>query len=292
MEHKLKQITIISGKGGTGKTTLTANLGFLQSNIVLADCDVDASNLHLLLSPNIKEKYNFYSGTKYSIDKENCIKCNKCINLCNFQAIDINYNINKISCEKCGLCYNVCPNKSILEEQNCTGEYYISKTKNNLDMVHAKLNIAEDNSGKLVTQVRKEAIKIAKEKNLKLILIDGPPGIGCTLNASITGIDLAVIVTEPTLSGIHDLERIIETTNHFQIPSSIIINKYNINFENTKKIENIGNNFNIPCVGKIPYDTTIIDSLIKGKTIVEDFPNHNISQIIIRTWKEITTLLI
>ncbi|MDD5456270.1 MAG: P-loop NTPase [Candidatus Margulisbacteria bacterium] len=283
----MKQITVISGKGGTGKTTLTACLSQIAKNIVVADCDVDAADLHLLLFPKIKEKYNFFSGKAYKIDTNECIKCNKCRELCRFNAINDNFTINRIPCDGCGACYYVCPVSAISETENCAGVYYISSTENSIPMIHASLHTAEDNSGKLVAQVRKEAKKKAEGTNANYILIDGPPGIGCPVNAAIVGVDLALIVTEPTLSGIHDLKRIIQIAKYFNVKSMVIVNKYDINLKNTEEIENICHEQGLKCIAKIPYDEIVVKSLVAGKVITEFAPDHEINTIIKKIWEEI-----
>ncbi|MDD4527594.1 MAG: P-loop NTPase [Candidatus Margulisbacteria bacterium] len=285
---KAKQITIISGKGGTGKTTITACFTKIAKNFITADCDVDAADMHLLLNPIVKEKFLFYSGKNYSIHHNKCISCGKCQEICRFDAISNDYNIDHIACESCGACFFVCPTQAITEEQNLAGEYYISQFNNNKNMlIHANLYIGEDNSGKLVSEVRKKARKLAEDSNSEYIIIDGPPGIGCPVNAAIVGTDLAVIVTEPTLSGIHDLERILAVAKHFNIPSKVIINKYDINLKNTKEIEKICQRNNSELLGKIKYDKLVVKSLIEGKTIIETHPNHEISNQLKTIWEKI-----
>ena len=283
----MKQITVISGKGGTGKTTITACLAKLAKNFVIADCDVDAADLHLLLDRKVREKHDFFSGKGYSINNK-CISCGKCRELCRYSAIDEKYNIDPIACDGCGACYFVCPVKAISVKDNLAGEYYISSINNEATpFIHANLHIAEDNSGKLVAQVRKEARKTAETISAQHIIIDGPPGIGCPVNAAIVGIDLALIVTEPTLSGIHDLERIIKVTGHFKVRSKVVVNKSDINLKNTKKIIKICSDNNLECIAQIPYDKAVIESLIEGKTMIEKFPEHNISLEIKKIWQEI-----
>ncbi len=283
----MKQITIISGKGGTGKTTITACLAQLANNYVVADCDVDAADLHLLLNPQILTKHDFYSGKGYSINQETCTKCGKCQEICRYEAISNEFIIDPISCDGCGACFHVCPTKAVSETDNLAGEYYISTTKNNRAMVHANLHIAEDNSGKLVAQVRKEAKELATQINAEYILIDGPPGIGCPVNAAIVGINQAIIVTEPTLSGIHDLKRIIEVTKHFNVPAKVIINKSDINAQNCETIQDICVSENTECIAELPYDKIIIEALIEGKTIIETQPNHKISVLLQEIWENI-----
>lgn len=284
----MKQITVISGKGGTGKTTVTAALAKLAEKFVVADCDVDAADLHLLLNPKIGEAKDFYSGKGYKIDKNKCTSCGKCQELCRYDAISSDFVIDPIACDGCGACFHVCPVGAVSEKDNLAGEYYVSSIDNGVTpFIHANLHIAEDNSGKLVSQVRKEARRMADLTKAEYIIIDGPPGIGCPVNAAIVGIDLALIVTEPTLSGIHDLERIIDVCKHFKVKSKVIVNKYDINLENTEKIKEIclakGSEF----LAELPYDKVVIEALIEAKTIIEKDPEHIISKKIQKIWQEI-----
>ncbi|NWF52770.1 MAG: 4Fe-4S binding protein, partial [Nitrospirae bacterium] len=209
----MKQIVVISGKGGTGKTILTASFASLAKNKVMADCDVDAADLHLLLQPEIKERHEFRSGVTATIDKELCQGCGECISVCRFNAISEDFTVDPISCEGCTICSYVCPAGAIKLEENISGEWFVSETKYG-PFVHAKLGIAEENSGKLVSVVRQKAKEIAEKENLDYVIIDGPPGIGCPVIASLANVDLAMIVTEPTLSGIHDMERVAQVSKH------------------------------------------------------------------------------
>ena len=289
----IKQIVIISGKGGTGKTVLTASFASLASNKVMVDCDVDASNLHLLLHPDIKEKHEFYGGKKAYIIQEKCIQCGECREVCRFNAIKEENNliiVDPISCEGCAVCSYICPEKAIEMRDNISGEWYISETKYG-PFVHAKLGIAEENSGKLVTEVRKNASSIAEKNNLNLIIIDGPPGIGCPVIASLSGVDLALVVTEPTLSGIHDMERVVNVARHFKVKAVCCINKYDLNIDNTSKIEDWCNRENIPVIGKIPYSEEIIESMVQGIPVVE-YTTNNITKIIQLIWKNMLELLV
>jgi MinD superfamily P-loop ATPase len=282
----MKQITIISGKGGTGKTTITAALAAIAKNKVMADCDVDAADLHLLIKPTILVKESFVAGKSIQIDQSICTQCGYCKEICKFQAIDRNYKIDPIACEGCAACYFNCPAKAISLKDNIAGEYYISDTAYG-KMVHAKLNAAEDNSGKLVAKVREEAKKQAKEQNADHIIIDGPPGIGCPVNASVTGVDLVLIITEPTLSGIHDLERVLKLTKHFKIPAKVVINKFDINLENTERIEAICKKASIDCIEKIPYLEVVVEALVNEKTIIDFKPDNKISIAIKKIWENI-----
>ena len=264
----MKQIVVISGKGGTGKTILTASLSALAKNAVFADCDVDAADLHLLLNPTIKERREFKSGKTAKIIKELCVKCGRCISVCRFDAISDDFVIDPVSCEGCGVCSFICPAKAIVMEDNLSGEWFISSTKYG-PLVHAKLGIAEENSGKLVSLVRQKAKELAEEMGKELVIVDGPPGIGCPVIASLANVDLALIVTEPTLSGIHDLERVLELTRHFKVKSAVCINKYDINAKNTADIEDLCKREGIEVLARIPFDKEIVKSLVSCMPFVE-----------------------
>jgi len=282
----LKQLTVISGKGGTGKTSITAAFASLAVNAVFADCDVDAADLHLILKPKIKQTMKFYGLSIATVDAEVCTKCMKCYEHCRFEAITKNITIVKESCEGCGVCAYVCPVDAISMVQRDSGLAYCSETRFG-PMAHAILKTAEEASGKLVTIVRNNAKTLADEQKKELILIDGPPGIGCPVIASITGVDLVLIVTEPTLSGIHDLERIVGVAHHFQIPSVVCINKYDINSEHAKTIEQYCNKNDIAVVGKLPYDTAMTQAMVKEKSIIE-YSDGLLSDEIRKMWKTIT----
>jgi len=281
----MKQLTIISGKGGTGKTSITAAFASLAENAVFADCDVDAADLHLIFKPNIKKTMDFHGLKIASVNKEMCTECKKCYEHCRFDAIDGDINIIKESCEGCGVCEHVCPVNAITMINRDSGVSYISETRFG-PMAHAMLKTAEEASGKLVTVVRNNVKTLAEEKKKDMILIDGPPGIGCPVIASISGVDLVLIVTEPTLSAIHDLERILGVAYHFKIPAVVCINKFDINLDNTKKIEQYCKSNNINIVGKLPYDNIVTDAMIHEKTVVEyskgDFYNE-----IIKMWDKV-----
>jgi len=292
----MKQIAVISGKGGTGKTTVTASLVRLALNELdlhrptVADCDVDAANLSLLLKHTLQTTNDFHSGFSFEIDTANCLACGKCQKVCRFEAVyqeNDKFQIDNVKCEGCGFCLNICPAEAIRKQQNLAGKYYLSKIDPDIDFVHADLNIGEDNSGKLVSAVRREAKKLAQEKNSHLIIIDGPPGIGCPVNAAITGTDLALVVTEPTLSGIHDLERILDVTKVFKIKSLVVINKYDINLENSSKIADICEIRNIELAGKVPYSRDVVDELLNNNNIVDTKPQHPVSKEFTNIWRKI-----
>ena len=282
----MKQLTVISGKGGTGKTSITAAFASLAKNVVLADCDVDAADLHLILKPNVKKTMGFYGLKIASVNKETCTECKKCYEHCRFDAIDENINIIKESCEGCGVCEYVCPVDAIKMIDRDSGFSYISETRFG-PMAHAMLKTAEEASGKLVTVVRNNAKALAEEKKKDLIIIDGPPGIGCPVIASITGVNLVLIVTEPTLSGIHDLERIYDVACHFKIPAVVCINKFDVNLDNSKKIEDYCESNNIPVVGKLPYDLIMTKAMVEEKCIVEFSNESSLCDGIVDMWDEI-----
>jgi MinD superfamily P-loop ATPase len=281
----MKQLTIISGKGGTGKTSITAAFASLAKNAVFADCDVDAADLHLILKPDIKKTMDFHGLKIASVNKEMCTSCKKCYENCRFDAIDEDINIIKESCEGCGVCEHICPVNAISMVERDSGFSYISKSRFG-PMAHAMLKTAEEASGKLVTVVRNNAKMLAEEKKKNLIIIDGPPGIGCPVIASISGVDLVLIVTEPTLSAIHDLERILGVAYHFEIPAVVCINKSDINLENTEKIEHYCKSKNIDIVGELPYNNIVTEAMIHEKTIVE-YSKSIFSDTIIEIWHNI-----
>ena len=264
----MKQIVVISGKGGTGKTVVTGSFAALAKNKVMVDCDVDAADLHLLLHPTIKERHEFRSGQTAVIDKKLCKKCGECISVCRFGAIKPDFSIESFSCEGCALCSHICPHGAICMEENIAGEWFISETKHGL-FVHAKLGVAEENSGKLVAKIRQVAKELAEGQNLDCVIIDGPPGIGCPVIASLSGVDCALIVTEPTLSGLHDAQRVMEVAKHFNIPVKLVVNKYDLNLVMTDRIEAFCLTQGVPVIGKIVFDKTVVKALVAGETIVE-----------------------
>jgi MinD superfamily P-loop ATPase len=286
----MKQLTVISGKGGTGKTSITAAFASLAKNAVFADCDVDAADLHLILKPNVKKTMDFHGLKIASVDKDTCTECKKCYEHCRFDAIDENINIIKESCEGCGVCEYVCPVNAISMVDRDSGFSYISETRFG-PMAHAMLKTAEEASGKLVTVVRNNAKTLAEEKKKDLIIIDGPPGIGCPVIASISGVDLVLVVTEPTLSAIHDLERILGVAYHFKIPAVVCINKCDINLDNTEKIEHYCKNNNIDVVGKLPYDNIVTEAMIHEKTVAE-YSKGAFSARTIDMWSNIQRILV
>jgi len=281
----MKQILIISGKGGTGKTILTGAFASLVKNKVMVDCDVDAADLHLLLSPEIKEKNNFRSGKTAFINKDKCEQCKKCIELCRYGAITDDLVVDPIACEGCSFCSHICPSEAIEMQENESGEWYISETRFG-PLVHARLGIAEENSGKLVSLVRQQAKELAEKKACDYVIIDGPPGIGCPVIASLSGITCALVVTEPTLSGLHDAKRVIEVAQHFKVPVQLVINKYTLNIEMTEQIEQYCKDNDIPVSGRIPFDKTVVEAMVEGKTIME-FSKNGITEVINNIWNNL-----
>jgi len=264
----MRQIAIISGKGGTGKTTITAAFASLAENAVLADCDVDASDLHLILEPDTKETMDFHGLKLAKKDHDKCIDCGKCQEHCRFQAIDDNYDIIETNCEGCGVCELVCPVGAIELVQRHSGHAYISETRFG-PMAHAALKTAEEASGMLVALVRNNARLLAKKHEKDLIIIDGPPGIGCPVIAAIAGVDIVLIVAEPTVSGLHDAERVIGVCKHFQISAMLCMNKYDLNVEMTEKMEKFCKSNDVKLAGRLPYDNITTEAMIAGQTVTE-----------------------
>jgi len=292
----VKEIVVISGKGGTGKTSIVASFAALAENVVLSDCDVDAADLHLVLEPRVKQTSDFSGGKQASIITEKCIGCGKCEEVCNFDAVVLNgsandvvektYTIGPIACEGCGVCTHFCPNDAIEFKDTVNGQWFISETRFGT-MVHAKLGIAEENSGKLVSLLRKEAKRIAEEEKKDLIIIDGSPGIGCPVIASITGADIVLIVTEPTLSGKHDLDRVAELAAGFKIPTLVAINKFDLNPDMATKIEEDVRKRNIKVIGKIRYDKAFTKAQIMKCSVVE-YTGGAVTEDIKTLWRNVT----
>ena len=263
----MKELVVLSGKGGTGKTSVVGSLASLAGNKVLADCDVDAADLHLLLSPEPRETHEFRSGQTAVIDDDICTGCGTCEQVCRFGAID-RQGVISYSCEGCGFCARVCPVGAITMEENLSGHWYISDTRYG-PLVHARLGIGEENSGKLVSTVREKARNIAETTGASLIVSDGPPGTGCPVISALGGASLALLITEPTLSGMHDMERVLGVCRHFGVPAVTAVNKYDINEENTERIEDYCSRENVPVLARIPFDPAVIESTVNGVPLVE-----------------------
>jgi len=278
----MKEIVVISGKGGTGKTSITGCFAALAENAILADCDVDAADLHMLLSPEVISKTDFISGNEAKVREDDCTGGGICREKCKFDAIEVTpegkYRVDPYSCEGCMVCVEVCPVKAIDFPPNHCGEWYFSHTRFG-PMVHARLGIAQENSGKLVSTVRREAAARAVELNKDLLIVDGPPGIGCPVIASITGASLLVVVTEPTISGKHDMKRVLELAKHFSVPALVIVNKWDINPEMTAEIERETVLAGALPIGRIPYDRAFTVAQINGRTLVEEKTGEAVDNI-------------
>jgi MinD superfamily P-loop ATPase len=284
----MKEVVILSGKGGTGKTSIVGSFAAIARSKVLADCDVDAADLHLLLSPSIKEENEFWSGQVAVIDEEKCTQCGLCQDVCRFDAIK-DFRVDPISCEGCGFCSHICPVEAIDMKDSLSGHWFISDTKYG-HLVHARLGIAQENSGKLVALVRQQAKQIAEGDRLNYIISDGPPGIGCPVISSLSGANLALLVTEPTLSGIHDLERVLGVCRHFGIPALVCINKYDLNEDNTRQIENYCLNQGVEVAARIPFDNIVTEALVEKLPVVE-YSQGRITQEIESLWQCISLAL-
>jgi len=285
----VKQVTILSGKGGTGKTTITGAFAALAEAPVIADCDVDASNLHLILGPSIRETMEFKGLHLAEIDLDKCRRCGLCVQLCRFNAIH-DYTVDPIHCEGCKVCVVNCPAQAISFKERVCGYAYLSDTEYG-PMSHARLTPGMENSGKLVTMVRQNAAKLAEETSRELVLVDGPPGIGCPVIASLSNVDAAVAVVEPTLSGIHDLKRALELLEHFQITPSVIVNKYDLNIDNTESITGFCEEHKIPVLGKIPFDPNVTKAMVQAKPVTVFSPDSPASTAIREAWGKFSSFL-
>ncbi len=291
--NELPELVVISGKGGTGKTSLVGAFAALAEKTVVADCDVDASDLPLLLNPEVENWGLFSGGILAEIVQEHCSKCGHCQSLCRFEAIshnDSSFVIDPLACEGCGLCSLACPNDAIKLQPAINGEWYTSRIRFG-KMAHARLGLAEENSGRLVSLTRKKAGSLVDSPLYREILIDGSPGTGCPVIASLTGARYALLVTEPTLSGLHDLERIIDLTCFFRIPAGVVVNKWDINQGIARKIEKYSLEREIDFLGKLPYDEKITLAQINKQTIIEYSPNCTLAGEIKKLWEKILALL-
>jgi MinD superfamily P-loop ATPase len=290
----MREITVLSGKGGTGKTSITAALASLAGDVVLCDSDVDAADLHLILKPELKGGNIFESSWVAKIDKENCTLCNVCVEVCRYDAIhemkDGSLEINPFQCEGCRLCERVCPEKTISSTRNSNNYWYVSETRFGT-LVHAKMGAGEENSGKLVTTVRDAAKAIAKEKNIETMLNDGPPGIGCPVISALTGTRTVLMVIEPTKSGLHDGKRLFELIASFNAKVFALINKFDINPETTDEIALWLEENSIPLLAKLPFDIQMVEAMVQEKTIIEYKPEAEISLLLKEVWEKLTTAI-
>ncbi|MBT4033775.1 MAG: 4Fe-4S binding protein [Candidatus Marinimicrobia bacterium] len=290
----MQEIVVISGKGGTGKTSITASFAVLGGDdIVLADCDVDAADMHLLMEPHVQQTEAFFSGAIAKIDPDLCTGCGLCEEVCRFDAIfeqGDKYVIDPMNCEGCGYGPRVCPEAAIDMFDANVGDWYKSTTRLGTPLVHAKLGIGADNSGKLVTKVKDEAKRLAIAEEKPILLIDGPPGVGCPVVAALAGADYVIIVSEPTVSGIHDLKRVQELIEKFRIRSGCIINKFDINLDVTAEIKEFLSNAGIDHISDIPYDTTFTKAMTEGKTLIE-YSSNGTGQYLSTSWHKIKQLI-
>ncbi|CAG35069.1 4Fe-4S binding protein [Desulfotalea psychrophila] len=284
----MKELVIISGKGGTGKTSITAAFASLAKNHILCDADVDAADLHLLTQPTIEQSHDFMGGCLAEIRQDKCISCGTCRDLCKFGAISEDFVVDPIGCEGCGICVDFCPEQAIEFPQQKCGDWFISSCKFG-PMVHARLGIAEENSGKLVSLIRKEAKQLAMTDSYDLILTDGPPGIGCPVIASITGATALLLIVEPSLSGLHDMQRVAQLAQHFAIPTMACINKFDLNLEVTKAIEDSAEKLGLTVVGHVPFNPVFTYSMVEGKNIFEYGKEPELLDNIKEIWQKISS---
>lgn len=291
-----KEVVVISGKGGTGKTSIAASFCAIEKNIVISDCDVDAADLHLVLAPEIKERGDFSGGVMAEIDPEKCTGCGECFSHCRFDAIKKTdeggrtvYRVDEISCEGCGVCSIVCNFDAVKNEVSVNGEWYVSDTRFG-PMSHAKLGVAEENSGKLVSLVRNKKNELAERYSIRKTLVDGSPGTGCPVIASITGTDYALVVTEPTVSGIHDLERVLDVIKFFNVSCGIIVNKSDLNPAKSEEIRTIASEHNADFLGMIPYDKSITHAQMQGISVVE-YTDNETTKKIREIWEKVSSVL-
>ncbi len=296
----MKQVLVISGKGGTGKTTLVASFAWLvKDEVLLVDCDVDAANLYLIANPEklFAPTKDFVSKSRFWVDTNWCSGCRRCESVCRFGAIEmvkpddsnpqwLVAKIDELDCEGCGCCEYVCPAEAIHSEPKVGGKIYFAYTRFG-PMVYAQLGPAESNSGKLVTTVRQHSENVAKKENKELVLLDGAPGIGCPVISSIVGVDLAVIVAEPTLSGLHDMERVIKLCKHFGVETKVVINKFNLNEEVSKRIEHRVKEMGAELIGKISFDKRVVEAMSELKTIFEYAPGSEVAEQIKYIWDRV-----
>jgi len=264
----MKELVVISGKGGTGKTSIVAAFASLAKAKALCDADVDAADLHLIMDPKVRERHDFESGHTAVINLDKCTQCGLCRDLCRWNSIREDFVVDPVACEGCGVCSYFCPEEAIDFPVSICGEWFISETRFG-PMAHARLGIAEENSGKLVTLIRQQGRKLAEERNLDLLLTDGPPGIGCPVIASLGGATAVLIVAEPTVSGRHDMQRVAELSDFFKVPAMVCVNKFDINPDQGRAIEDFARGRRIGVMGRIPFDPVFTKAMVQGKTIFE-----------------------
>lgn len=286
----MKEITVISGKGGTGKTSLAGSFAVLtKQSAVFVDADVDAANLSLITKPELRETHEFRASREALIDPERCLRCGLCFELCRFGAVSEECTVDPTACEGCGVCVHACPNHAVSFEEKLSGHWFVSKTPYGT-LVHARLGMAQENSGKLVTTIRNKAVELAAVEGKEYLIIDGPPGIGCPVIASLAGVGAALVVTEPTLSGVHDLERVLAVCRHFQVPAAVCINRFDLDEKNTKTIEDYCEKEAVLPAGKIPFDRVVVEAVVRGVPVVE-YTQGPVSQRIKEVWERVAMML-
>jgi len=286
----MNELLVISGKGGTGKTSLAAAFAALSDNKVICDADVDAADLHLVMAPTVKEQHDFQAGYTAVIKADKCTGCGICRDLCRFDAISNNYVVDPTACEGCSVCVHFCPENAVDFVRNTCGQWYVSDTRFG-PMVHARLGIAEENSGKLVTLVRQEAKALAEGQGRSFVLTDGPPGVGCPVIAAIGGVDGVLLVTEPTVSSIHDMQRVVELAAHFQVPVMVCVNKWDLNPDMTSKIERFAREQGLSLAGNIPFDPIFTTSMVNGQTIFEGNGRSDAGDAVTAVWENVIAKL-
>ncbi|MGA8242110.1 MAG: (4Fe-4S)-binding protein [Desulfobacterales bacterium] len=286
----MHELIVISGKGGTGKTSLMAAFASLAENKVLCDADVDAADLHLILAPDIRKREPFTSGHTAVIEKKRCTECGLCRELCRWDAIGEDFAVDAVTCEGCGVCVHFCPEKAIDFPENTCGEWFVSETRFG-PMVHARLGIAEENSGKLVALVRQEARKLAEARGMNLILTDGPPGVGCPVIASMGGASGVLIVAEPSVSGVHDMERVAQLAAHFNVPAMVCVNKFDINTEKSRLIEEFAGRRGMAFLGRVPFDPAFTRAMVQGRTIFEYDGHSDARPAVVGVWNSLRSRL-
>ncbi len=284
----MRELVVLSGKGGTGKTVVLASFAVLSQSKVLCDCDVDAADLHLLLQPTVRETHEFWGRPVAEIDPEACTRCGLCVEACRFDAIH-DFQVDPVACEGCRLCREVCPEEAVTMRDDLAGHWYLSETRYG-PLVHARLGPGKENSGELVAVVRGRARRMAREQGAELILSDGPPGIGCPVISSLSNASLALIVSEPSLSGIHDLERILAVCRHFGVRALVCINKHDLDGEATAHIQEYCRREKVDVAGTIPFDQAVTEAVVRGLPVVE-YSDGPAARSIAQLWRDLASRL-
>ena len=287
-----REILVISGKGGTGKTSLTAAFAHLAGEAVLCDLDVDAPDLHLILAPRPWRREEFYSGHEAVIDPAACTGCGTCAQMCRYGAVVAEgevFRVEPLACEGCKVCVEFCPEGAIAFPQRHCGRWYLSQSRFG-PVVHAQLFAGAENSGRLVTLLRQQARELAQRQGRELILCDGTPGIGCPVISSLSGVELAVVVTEPTPSGRHDLERVVELCRHFRVPAAVVINKCDLSEEHSRGIEDFCTTRGLELVARLPFDPVVVEAMVEGRSVTEHAPHGPLARQVARAWGRICEL--